>query len=292
MAAISQTLSGPFPILPPELEMQIFLLAAKTYRGTSAKLILVAHRVLEWLEPFIYGTVVLRGKGQTFRFLNALYSRPPSFAHQRVKSVCLRQSIPLDLAGKVLSLCTGITNLALWITPQAEGPSLLLPLLEALPLTSVSLNLPSVMGPADSREPLSNQPLFSRLERLDLVNHWALWTSSLGIERLQRLTHTSFRFWARGNVGSALKLILREARSLEVLVLLSDRIIYPEGKTYLEKEDIRDARVVVMMHRGDAEQWIALERGEEGIWERATSVVRWRKRMGAGVFDLPPDFLV
>ncbi|KAH7922263.1 hypothetical protein BV22DRAFT_1037651 [Leucogyrophana mollusca] len=238
----------------------------------------------------MYGTIVLRGGCHTLRFLNALYSRPPSFAQQRVTSVCIRHSIPLDIAAKLISYCTGITNLALWVTPRADAPTLLAPLLEALPLISLSLNLTSVLGPADSRVSLSSHPLFSRLKRLDLVNHWALWTSSLGIESLPRLTHVSFRFWARGNVGTALKVILKEAMSLEVLVLLADRVIYPEGRTYLEREGIKDVRVVILMHGNDVDQWVALERGEEAIWERATRVVKWRRRMSAGAFDFPPEF--
>ncbi|EIW75031.1 hypothetical protein CONPUDRAFT_159790 [Coniophora puteana RWD-64-598 SS2] len=36
------------PILPPELEREILLYTVKTYRGTTVKLMLVAHRVHEW----------------------------------------------------------------------------------------------------------------------------------------------------------------------------------------------------------------------------------------------------
>ena len=37
-----------FPVLPPELEKEIFLLTARTFRGVSTCLILVASRVKSW----------------------------------------------------------------------------------------------------------------------------------------------------------------------------------------------------------------------------------------------------
>ena len=37
-----------FPVLPPELEREIFLLTARTYRGVSTRLMLVASRVKTW----------------------------------------------------------------------------------------------------------------------------------------------------------------------------------------------------------------------------------------------------
>ena len=37
-----------FPVFPPELEREIFLLTARTYRGVSTRLILVASRVKTW----------------------------------------------------------------------------------------------------------------------------------------------------------------------------------------------------------------------------------------------------
>lgn len=36
------------PVLPPELEREIFLLAARTYRGVATRLMLVASRVKTW----------------------------------------------------------------------------------------------------------------------------------------------------------------------------------------------------------------------------------------------------
>jgi hypothetical protein len=37
-----------FRVLPPELEREIFLLTARTYRGVSTRLMLVASRVKSW----------------------------------------------------------------------------------------------------------------------------------------------------------------------------------------------------------------------------------------------------
>ena len=42
------TVEEVFPILPRELEREIFLLTAQMYRGVSTRLMLVASRVKTW----------------------------------------------------------------------------------------------------------------------------------------------------------------------------------------------------------------------------------------------------
>ncbi|KAF9234560.1 hypothetical protein BU15DRAFT_52498 [Melanogaster broomeanus] len=305
--SVDRISAGIVPVLPPELERDIFLQAARSYRGVSIRLMLVSSRVKIWMEAFMYKTVVLRGAGHAFLFLYALANRSPEFAKTRVKALCIRPQIPYSLIIQLLTLCSGLESLALWIssTRHAASDSELTNLLSTLPLKFLSLDIMAVISPSHPKPDLQNHPAFIHLTHLDIVNHWVLWTSSLGIEHLPRLTHVAFRFWCRGNVNTALSLILKESPRLRVLILLADSVVLPGARRYLEKEGIRDERVVVMEHTRDADEWEAMERDSEGIWQRAESVVRWRMltrgrcQLGRGVissfiaaagpFDIPPD---
>ncbi|KIJ64246.1 hypothetical protein HYDPIDRAFT_112207 [Hydnomerulius pinastri MD-312] len=277
------------PFLPPELEREIFLLTARSYRGVSTRLMLVASRVKVWIETFVYKTVVLRGPGHAFRFMYVLANRSPEFAKTHVKALCIRPQIPHSLIIQLLTVCSGLESLALWVPSQSETPTELVSLLSSLPLALLSLNLTAIISPSHPKPVLQNHPVFENLTHLDVVNHWALWTSSLGIERLPHVTHMAFRFWSRGSVNAALSLILRESPALQVLILLADFVVIPGARRYLEKEGIEDSRVVIMKHLRDADEWETMERETEGMWHRAERIVRWRRLTRAGPFDFPQE---
>ncbi|KAH0834224.1 hypothetical protein J3R83DRAFT_11538 [Lanmaoa asiatica] len=251
---------------------------------------LVASRVKTWIEPFVYKTVLLRGAGHAVRFLGALTNyRSPEFAKSHVKALCIRPSIPLSLTIQLLTACSGLESLALWILPQTDTADLI-DLISSLPLTFLSLNIRSILPPSHPKSVLRNHPAFVNITHLDIVNHWVLWTSSLGIEHLPFLTHMAFRFWSRGSVNTALSTILQQSPKLRVLVLLADYVVIPEAREYLEKQGIRDIRVVVLKHTRDADEWELMERDSVSMWQRAECIVRWRRFNRAGPFDFPPDF--
>ncbi|KIJ10216.1 hypothetical protein PAXINDRAFT_172215, partial [Paxillus involutus ATCC 200175] len=142
--SIGRTPAEITPVLPLELEREIFLLTAQAYRGVSTRLMLVASRVKTWIEVFVYKTVVLRGSGHAFQFLYTLSNRAPSFAHTHVKALCIRPQIPLDLTTQLLSLCSGLETLALWTHSQPENLAEITNILSSLPLTSLSINLHAI----------------------------------------------------------------------------------------------------------------------------------------------------
>lgn len=236
-----------------------------------------AMSVVFRIEPFVYKTVLLRGAGHAFQFLDALISyRSPEFARSHVKALCIRPSIPLSLTLQLLTMCSGLESLALWILPQTDTANLI-NVITSLPLTFLSVNLRSILPPGHSKPVLQNHPAFVNLTHLDVVNHWVLWTTSLGIEHLPLLTHVAFRFWSRGSVHAALSTILRQSPKLQVLVLLADSMVIPGARQYLEKQDIQDIRVVVLKHAKDADEWKLMERDSVGMWQRAECIVRWRR---------------
>ncbi|KAF9219834.1 hypothetical protein BS17DRAFT_788481 [Gyrodon lividus] len=288
---VDRILAETAPVLPLELEREIFLLTARTYRGVSTRLMLVASRVKIWIEAFVYKTVVLRGPGHAYQFMSTLVNRSPEFAKLHVKALCVRPQIPRSLTVQLLTLCSGVESLALWVPSQSEGPAEIINILSSLPLRFLSINLTAITNATCHPVPvLHNHPIFEHLTHLDIVNHWVLWTSSLGIEHLPHLTHVAFRFWSRGSVNAALSLILKESPRLRVLVLLADSVVVPGARHYLDREGIRDDRVVVMKHTRDADEWESMERESEGMWQRAESIIRWRRLTNAGPFAFPPDF--
>ncbi|KAL4078080.1 hypothetical protein J3A83DRAFT_1725850 [Scleroderma citrinum] len=243
------------------------------------------------IERFVYKTVVLRNPRRAYQFLDALSYRPPEFPSLYVKSLCLQPQLPHDVCNKLLSVCTGLESLALWIPSHPGTAAELITLLSSLPLlTSLSINLTAILSPRHPKPILQNHPVFANITHLDVVNNWALWTSSLGIESLPCVTHLAFRFWARGNVDAALARILKQSAELEVMVLLSDAVVIPGARRYLEKEGIVDVRVVIMKHARDVDEWETMEREGEGLWQRAERVVNWRKRTQAGSYEFPPDY--
>lgn len=224
----------------------------------------------------------MRGPAHAVRFLGALAQyHSPEFAKTHVKALCIRPSIPLTLTLHLLSACSGLDSLALWNVPQSDTAELV-HRLSALPLTSLSLNIRSIVPPSAHKFVLENHPVFVNLTHLDIVNHWVLWTSSLGIEHLPQLTHVAFSFWPRGNVNSALSTILSQSPRLRVLVLLADRVVIPGAKEYLERHDIMDTRVVVLEHARDADEWERMRihnmDASAGMWTRADRIAEWRER--------------
>ncbi|KAF7326207.1 hypothetical protein MKEN_00473100 [Mycena kentingensis (nom. inval.)] len=96
------------PVLPPELERIIFILAADSRSKDALSLLLVARRVQEWLEPILYRQFEIIGHGNR-EHLQRLAALEPS-ALQFVRHLSLRvrhDNVPF------LALCSGVTHLAL-----------------------------------------------------------------------------------------------------------------------------------------------------------------------------------
>ena len=224
----------------------------------------------------MYKTVLLRGPKHAVQFLDVINDRPPEFAQSHVKALCIRPSIPLKLVIQLLTMCSGLESLALWVPPQS-GTAVLINLLSSLPLTSLPLVLASIQPTSCWNPVLQDHPVFVNVTHLDVVDHWMLWTSTDGIEHLPLLTHLAFRLWSRG-VNAALPTILRESPKLRVLVLLADSKVMPGSREYLEKQGIRDIRVVVLQHTRDTDEWESMKRDSDTMWQRADMIARWRRR--------------
>ncbi|KAF8215208.1 hypothetical protein K438DRAFT_772562 [Mycena galopus ATCC 62051] len=114
------------PFLPPELEREIFELAAANdpvddwgwrhqhVGDTVLVLPQVCRRVQNWIEPFIYERISLlwscNGGEPGPKLLATINTRPASFFAAHVRFLYFDGTIPLPTVQRVLSVCTGAVS--------------------------------------------------------------------------------------------------------------------------------------------------------------------------------------
>ncbi|KAF7296357.1 Zn(2)-C6 fungal-type domain-containing protein [Mycena chlorophos] len=107
-------MSSDEPRLPPELERDIFELAADTSDESMAALLYVARRTHLWIEPLVYRDIHVNATRRFASFLAATKSKPASFFAQHVSRLFLHVTIsqPVEDVCEALKLCTGVTRIA------------------------------------------------------------------------------------------------------------------------------------------------------------------------------------
>jgi len=240
----------------------------------------------------VYGVVILNRPRTALKFLRTLDSKHLDFFVDYVKTICLGRGISVQHAVHILSRCTGIVNLACWIIPDSYSTAVLAPIISRLGLRRLSLNQKALPG-LDQYQPRDCTLAFRSITHLDIVNHWALWSTS-GLAALPRLTHIAFRYWACGSVAIALRNILSGCTALQVLVLLTHNLIMNAALELLDHESLDDPRVVVMSYSKDMQHWETLVRGEPDLWAQAEEIVMaQRSRLSAVcLFSVHPSRLI
>ncbi|KAJ7677801.1 hypothetical protein DFH06DRAFT_1316600 [Mycena polygramma] len=267
------TVSHP-PKLPPELEREIFTIAAIFYGETiprlMPRLLRVAHRVRAWIEPLLYGTLVFRKTRDTSfmrRFsalVRALHARPLTFVESQVRSIMWWHYYGEEKMEALLSLCSGLRNLALInLTPS------MIPTLSTLPELQ-RLTLPASSGV------LLNPPIpysFATLTHLhihgvgDLDLPWII--------ALPALTHFCIESLA-STMLEALEELLLDCPKLQVCV-------YAVGfrLSTLSAPLMEDQRVVVLQLDLDNDNyvrdWKTGATGGRDFWVRAEEFLAKKK---------------
>ncbi|KAJ7677705.1 hypothetical protein DFH06DRAFT_1166971, partial [Mycena polygramma] len=181
------------PILPPELERDIFEITAVLYPTSILALVLVAHRVLEWVQPFLYRTLMVKtGSRSTSAFLRVRQTQPQnsSFFRNSVHNLFVHHDAWLaNEARLILSSCSSITNFVM-MTPN---PSIL-PLLEDKHLTHFSTSLAPLFENGRTLQNLVH-PIFTHTTHLHLFDPLHTEQDWSALALLPALTHlclTSF----------------------------------------------------------------------------------------------------
>ncbi|KAJ7241585.1 hypothetical protein C8J57DRAFT_1368910 [Mycena rebaudengoi] len=157
-------MSHPCPSIPLELEREIFEIAATHHPETMPTLLLVAQRVLQWIEPLLYRTLVVGGRTLVLGRITARRLDPANLLHlQPAKWKHVQHLLALDSHSDllpVLPLCVRFERLGL----RSEDPSMLTAL-EAMPLALQHLAFIKC-STLDAIDP--SRPLYRTLTHLDM----------------------------------------------------------------------------------------------------------------------------
>ncbi|KAJ7871108.1 hypothetical protein B0H13DRAFT_1043927 [Mycena leptocephala] len=136
MAPIAVDELTQIPVPPIELERQIFEICAGSRPVLIPKLMLVAWRVKQWVEPLLYRTVAV-GYSVAIQgypiftwdvLLSVTRSKPACFFRDSVRHMCLNLRHD-DIAEPLLAVCTGLENLSINLPDLKKLPPLIAPLL-------------------------------------------------------------------------------------------------------------------------------------------------------------------
>ncbi|KAF9043562.1 hypothetical protein BDZ89DRAFT_1059458, partial [Hymenopellis radicata] len=241
---------------------EIFEAAARMQPGRALDLVLVARRVKTWIQPLVYELVTL-GSQDADLFLRTMGSISSTFFAANVKKLCLTISVEPLVATQILSICTGLDSLALWVDFWSSDSHISIPpLLAYLPLRNLSVPLKIDM--------LCRSTLLQNIVRLDLI-HWdgdedgALpdLSSTPNLTQLGVIVHFHIR-------KSYLLSLSSQCPTLRVMSVLVD-----EGIEHVPTED---PRIVFLTYPNMVLDWEASVRGFESTWTAAQQVVAERIR--------------
>ncbi|KAJ7138876.1 hypothetical protein C8R46DRAFT_604606 [Mycena filopes] len=278
------------PTLPLDLERQIFELCAESRPVLIPKLMLVAWRVKEWVEPLLYRTIALHGSldidGYPIftaqRLLHAMYQNSALFGNS-VRNLYLYQPRGLSSANpsilRILSYCSGVTNLTLGARfghYEAPADRRCIEIIAKMPLTRLH---------SDSRTLLRllepNNPLFTTLTHLGLSQASVLLEPEALCARLAQLpslTHLAVDH--RGMLQACCPALLQMCAALRVLVFFMPPMVpHHESVTRHFRALAQDPRFLVMHSSWHVEDWHIGVRENLDFWARAEDFIA-RRRTG------------
>ncbi|KAF7311817.1 hypothetical protein MIND_00192200 [Mycena indigotica] len=263
--------------LPVELEREIFETTALMNAERIPTLLLVARRVLVWLEPLLYRTLHVGLTPADAGQFKALRAKSPAFIASAVRRLVLYEENNWDLdADNTLStfaLCTGTTAVAVHGTIASAG---LLPLLSKLQLTHFSGFLTDILPIHPSTVPAPGDLLpahgvrthsfCKRLTHLDLFEPLADESAAAALvlavlPHLPCLTHLAIsHFEAIAEIAAPLVGLLQSCARLQLLVVLNhDRsartpsLARTRATVGAVPESLRDPRFVMCSYQHWAE---------------------------------------
>ncbi|KAJ7915212.1 hypothetical protein B0H13DRAFT_2000737 [Mycena leptocephala] len=262
------------PVLPTELEREIFETTALMHSATIPPLLRVARRVLTWIEPLLYRTIFIseRHPEMVRAVLSAMRSKPPDFFRTAVRHLALTSTRGTTVYERrqLLRLSAGVINFG---CARRFVDSSDLPLLAEMQLQQLSVSLHELFGGSVD---LSHS-IFGTITHLQIFD--ALNESAMEIyaqlPALPALTHLRANFRLPWDI---LMTLLVKCPRLKLLLLL-----YPpyERRLYesLRIPQVYDLRFVIGMNDNYWDDWVAGAKGLPDNWSRGDDFVA-RKRRG------------
>ncbi|KAJ7606677.1 hypothetical protein FB45DRAFT_949646 [Roridomyces roridus] len=263
---------GSAPVLPPELERMIFELAAWWHPETIHSLILVARRVCIWVEPCLYRVSICRTGPERDSLLRMVESKQPAYLATHVHHLALSCALGSDQVSRILSICTGVRDLALWT--GYTYPELLADLQQLKQLRRLSVNLRELcktpMGTFAIPSAVELEP-FAYLTHLDVFSELpeSLWPI---FQLLPSLTHLSFS--EDLYIQALVIMVLETCTSLQAVIFICDFNVLWE-----EPPEIPDPRFCVVACPNFHEDWQLGALGKEAdFWARADQFIATKRR--------------
>ncbi|KAJ6517303.1 hypothetical protein C8R47DRAFT_1086929 [Mycena vitilis] len=275
------------PTFPPELEREIFEIAALLHRSSIPSLLRVARRVLSWIEPLLYRVVRLQeSTPMSDALLIAMKSKPPDFFRDAVRHLFL-ESIDCQWSGEdvlqLLKLCSGTLNLG--IEAQfLDSLGIEFTIEPIIHLTDMrvqrlSTDMDSLFGAYGwtNLTVALRHPSLVHVTHLDLCdyiqdgeNDW------LELTGLPALTHLCLN----GILGCDFVARTLECSRLELLLNLWDSSDRQAAHTWALGFTVHDVRFAVGVYGFYPDDWEASARGQRCFWLEAEAfVARKRSKM-------------
>ncbi|KAK6967084.1 tyrosinase central domain-containing protein [Favolaschia claudopus] len=262
------------PVFPPELEQEIFRFTAELHPSSIPTLLLVARRVLIWIEPCLYDVLRVTSTDIHQLALKRIVTKPVEFIHKAVRHLAL-EAPELDTSDKLLELFKGVIDLALgsFLNHDVLGPDVL-PLLAGMRLQRLSMNLMDIFPVAVD----FSLPMFTHLTHLDVCDSTAVYLEKVMacIPALPALTHLCLVNAALRDTALAM---LEKCPRLRLLLVLWGT--FEEDRYQLERQPRRyDVRFVIGQYMNYWSDWEKSAKGHsECMWLRGQDFVE-KKRKG------------
>ncbi|KAJ6538361.1 hypothetical protein DFH09DRAFT_1323883 [Mycena vulgaris] len=278
--------------LPSVLERMIFEISMVTRPVTIPKLMRVAHRVKEWLEPLLYRTIKLGTELGVVDLIDGLprcsirrlrdiaATKSPSFLHGSLHNVMFLDTggvvMHETIAQEMIAHFAGIENIFRFTRWPVRRSLLPGPGLETLPLHHLYCSYQRDWLRLNAR--LCDFPL-PNLTHVSLMGDWGPnkpnWEDCKGLASLPRLTHLAFNFY---NILPLATRLLDECRSLCAFIIL----VLTLPNDYCEETEAlsADVRFVMMLSVDSIADWQRGALTGVDFWTRAHDFITKRRSGG------------
>ncbi|KAJ7473841.1 hypothetical protein B0H11DRAFT_1728786 [Mycena galericulata] len=265
------------PLLPVELEREIFEFTVHMHPNSIPTLLRVARRVLIWLEPLLYR--VTRAGTFFTPISRAIKSKPPPFFPNAVRHLYLGDNAYRSLkeAMQVLAVCTGVVNLALM---RGVSRPIILPILAEMKIQRMAVHLAILFG---NRQVIYlRHQSFAHITHLDVFDKIGEEEAHLcsQITALPALTHLCLN----GQVPwSTIQTFLTDCSKLELLfvsVVGASKVLV--GTRWALRSPIRDTRFAVGVKRY---YWVEWQNGARGLPDFCSVAENFVAQKRSGAID-------
>ncbi|KAF7299799.1 hypothetical protein HMN09_00986000 [Mycena chlorophos] len=294
-------------VLPPELEREIFEVAARQYPEDIPALVLVAKRVHIWIQPMLF-RIVRSSNSKIWPVLLQKMDSDPELLRNGVRFVCLEHGAAhFKLASqeqleRLLQICTGVVD----IGAIGTHTDYFLPVFGGMEnLRRLVASSTDLFGNAPPFEP--THAALSRITHLEVVNQFyfgqeqdcALFDTICHLPSLTHLAITpSLGTTAEPSPWEAMQGVLDQSPRLKMVVLLWDQYDVRSHFDSVNKSTLKDLRVVAgsFACEDDSNMWSEWEDSARGIasdyWARGELFLERKRKREVEDFHTQSFFLL